>query len=82
MSSQLFEKVRSITADILEVSPDRITPQSSSENIETWDSVHHLNLILAFEQELGLQLEPEEIDQMNSVERITSILARKLNHQG
>jgi acyl carrier protein len=82
MSSQLFEKVRSITADILEVSPGQLTPQSSSENIETWDSVHHLNLILAFEQEFGIQLEPEEIDQMNNVERITRILARKLNHQG
>jgi acyl carrier protein len=82
MSSQLLEKVRTITADILEVSPGQLTPQSSSENIETWDSVHHLNLILAFEQEFGIQLEPEEIDQMNNVERITSILARKLNHQG
>jgi len=82
MSSQLFEKVRGITGDILEVSPDQITPQSSSENIETWDSVHHLNLILAFEQEFGIQLEPEEIDQMNNVERITTILAQKLNHHG
>jgi acyl carrier protein len=82
MSSQLLEKVRTITADILEVSPGQLTPQSSSENIETWDSVHHLNLILAFEQEFSIQLEPEEIDQMNNVERITSILARKLNHQG
>ena len=82
MSSQLFEKVRGITGDILEVSLDQITPQSSSENIETWDSVHHLNLILAFEQEFGIQLEPEEIDQMNNVERITTILAQKLNHHG
>ena len=82
MSSQLFEKVRGITGDILEVSPDQITPQSSSENIETWDSVHHLNLILAFEQEFGIQLEAEEIDQMNNVERITTILAQKLNHHG
>ena len=82
MNSPLFEKVRGITADILEVGPDQIMPQSSSENIETWDSVHHLNLILAFEQEFGVQLEPEEIDEMNNVERIISILEQKLNHHG
>jgi len=82
MNSPLFEKVRGITADILEVGPDQIMPQSSSENIETWDSVHHLNLILAFEQEFGVQLEPEEIDQMNNVERIIRILEQKLNHHG
>ena len=82
MSSPLFETVRRIAADILEVRPNQITPQSSSENIETWDSVHHLNLILAFEQEFGVQLEPEEIDQMNNVERIIRILEQKLNHHG
>jgi acyl carrier protein len=82
MSSPLFERVRGIAADILEVRPNQITPQSSSENIETWDSVHHLNLILAFEQEFGVQLEPEEIDQMISVEQITRILEQKLNHHG
>ena len=82
MNSPLFERVRGITADILEVGPDQIMPQSSSENIETWDSVHHLNLILAFEQEFGVQLEPEEIDQMNNVERIIRILEQKLNHHG
>jgi len=41
-----------------------------------------LNLILAFEQEFGVQLEPEEIDQMNNVERIIRILEQKLNHHG
>jgi acyl carrier protein len=82
MSSPLFETVRGIAADILGVRRNQITPQSSSENIETWDSVHHLNLILAFEQEFGLQLEPEEIDQMNNVERIIRILEQKLNHHG
>ena len=50
--------------------------------MQTWDSVRHLNLILAFEQEFGLQLEPEEIDQMNNIEGITSILEQKLNHHG
>ena len=82
MSSQLFERVRGIAADILELSRNQITLQSSSENVQTWDSVRHLNLILAFEQEFGLQLEPEEIDQMNNIEGITSILEQKLNHHG
>ena len=82
MSSQLFERVRGIAADILELSPNQITLQSSSENVQTWDSVRHLNLILAFEQEFGLQLDPEEIDQMNNIEGITSILEQKLNHNG
>ncbi len=80
MNSPLFERVRGIAADVLQVSGNEITAQSSTENVETWDSLHHLNLVLAFEQEFGVQFEPEEIDQMNSVQRIVAVLAHKLNH--
>ena len=78
MTSPLFEKVRGITADVLEVPASQITPQSSPESIEAWDSVHHLNLILALEQEFAIQFEPEEIDQMNSVARILDVLEGKV----
>lgn len=74
MNSPLLEKVRGIAADVLSVPANQITPQSSTETIETWDSVHHLNLVLALEQEFDMQFEPEEIDAMNSVERILNVL--------
>jgi acyl carrier protein len=78
MTSPLFDKVRSITADVLHVHANQLMPQSSPESIEAWDSIHHLNLILAFEQEFGVQFEPEEVDEMNSVGRILHVLENKL----
>lgn len=78
MNRTLFERVRRIAADVLELSPEKITESSTSENTETWDSVHHLNLVLALEQEFGLQLEPEEIDEMTSMQNVVAVLDRKL----
>ena len=74
----LSDRVRRIAADVLEVLPDKIHPQSSPQTIETWDSVHHLNLVLALEQEFNLQFEPEEIDSMKDVQRILDILGSKV----
>lgn len=78
MNPAVADRVRRITADVLEVPQDRILADSSSENVENWDSVHHLNLVLALEQEFGLQFEPEEIDEMNSVQYILVVLENKL----
>jgi acyl carrier protein len=78
MTAVLFDRVRRIAADVLEVPEARITVDSSSENVETWDSVHHLNLTLALEQEFNLQFEPEEIDEMSNLRNILSVLGRKL----
>jgi acyl carrier protein len=78
MSSQLFERVRGIAADVLHVPANLITQDSSTENVEAWDSVHHLNLVLALEQEFDLQFEPEEMDQMHSISHILQVLENKL----
>lgn len=77
MSTTLLDRVRSITADVLEVPVVRISAGSSPETIDTWDSIHHLNLVLALEQEFNLQFEPEEIDQMKDIQHILEILGSK-----
>jgi acyl carrier protein len=78
VTSPTFERVRGIVADVLRVPADQISRQSSPETLATWDSVQHLNLILALEQEFTLQFEPEEMDEMSSVDHILAILERKL----
>ena len=80
MSSPIFKRVRGIAADVLKLPQDSITVQSSAESIESWDSVNHLNFILALEQEFGLQFEPEEIDEMSNIGRILAVLENRLNH--
>ena len=65
-------------ADVFEVPLERITPESSPDNLETWDSIHHLNMVLALEQEFGVQFSPEEIEQLLSVELIVALLAEKM----
>lgn len=77
MKKPTFEDVRDIAADVLQVSPRRITRESSVETIETWDSLHHLSLILALENSFGFQFEPEEMERMTSLEQILSVLEEK-----
>jgi acyl carrier protein len=74
----MLERTRAIVADIFEVPLERVLPESSPDTIETWDSIHHLNLVLALEQEFGIQFSPEEIEQLLSVELIVALLAEKI----
>ena len=80
MTAPLLDRVRGIAADVLEVPAAKVGPDSSPETIDTWDSVHHLNLVLALEQEFNLQFEPEEIDQMKDIQHILDILGSKVAH--
>jgi acyl carrier protein len=67
-----------MASDLFATPAERLTPDSSPETIESWDSIQHLNLVLALEEKFGLQLSPEEIEQMNSIGQITKMVETKL----
>jgi len=71
-------QVKQIVADVLNLPLAQITPQTSPQSVDAWDSVQHLNLVLALEQALGIQFDPEEIEKMQSVESITAVVSQKL----
>ena len=74
----VFDQVRTIASDLFAISPDKINATSSPENIESWDSVQHLNLVLALEEKFCLQLSPEEIEQMKTIADVTKIVEGKI----
>ena len=76
MTASTLQQVRSIASDIFGVPADKITVESSPETIETWDSMQHLNLVLAIEEKFGVQLEPEDIEQMKSIGAVAALVER------
>ncbi len=76
MTSSTFEQVRNLASDIFGVSADKITAESSPETVENWDSMQHLNLVLAIEEKFGVQLEPEDIEQMKSIGAVAALVEK------
>ena len=77
MTASIFEQVRGIASDVFAVPADKITAESSPQSIESWDSMQHLNLVLAIEERFGLQFEPEEIEEMKNVGAAAELVEKK-----
>ncbi len=50
----------------------------TQSNIPNWDSVNHLNLIIEFENNFLIDIEPEEIVKMDDFYNIYEILSKKI----
>jgi acyl carrier protein len=70
------QKFRSIVSTILRVPEARVTDDLSSDGVETWDSLNHINLIGAIEQEFGVTLPTENLGDFMSVAQLKALLAR------
>jgi acyl carrier protein len=61
---QLKEKILNAMSLVFEVPMNEINEDSSTDSIESWDSLRQLNLILALEEEFGISIPDEEVGNM------------------
>jgi acyl carrier protein len=54
-----------------------INEDASPDNIETWDSLHHLNLAVALEEEFSIELSEEDIMELMNFKLIELKIAEK-----
>src|SRR3546814_9239406 len=64
-------RIREIMADILEVEPGAIDAGFRKEDARLWDSVRHLYLMTAVEEEFGIKRSEEHTSELQSLMRIS-----------
>jgi acyl carrier protein len=69
-------KVREVMALVLDVPERDIGSGFSSANLGTWDSIRHLNLVMALEDAFQVSFPSEEIGTLDSYDAIVRALTR------
>ncbi len=69
--------LRNILSDTFEIQPEEVTPDLHKEMVGTWDSIRHLQAILALEEEYGVQFDPQRIPELTSVSLLRAELEKK-----
>jgi acyl carrier protein len=64
------DKVFAIVSKVMSYPMSNINIDSSPDTIEEWDSVKHINLMMALEEEFDVQFSPDEISDMLNVKLI------------
>jgi len=78
LSAAVFDQIRTMASDLFGVPAERITADSSPQTLEAWDSIQHLNLVLALEEKFSVQLSPEEIEQITNIGETAKLIESKL----
>jgi acyl carrier protein len=68
-----------VMATVLRVPADSIGPDSSMDTVPGWDSLRHLTLVLALEEEFGVQIPDEEAGSITSYPLIKLVLGELLD---
>jgi acyl carrier protein len=76
-SPSIFEQVRGVAAELFDVPSQQLSAESSPETIEGWDSVRQLDLVLELEQRFKIRIEPEDLEQMQTLGQVAELVRKK-----
>lgn len=76
---EIFEKLNEIFEDVLDLDETPcLADESSAADIEEWDSLSHIQLIVAIEKEFKLKFTSLEIMKWNNVgEMVDTIISKQ-----
>ena len=75
MNMENLSEARSILARALNVTAETIGDRATIDELENWDSLGHMRLVLEIEQHLKRELSPMEIVELASLVDVQNLLA-------
>lgn len=76
------DTLKQVMAIMLKVDASAINNDSSMDNIPNWDSLRHMNLVLALEEEFKVTIPDEDAGNITSYKLIKLVLENLLKEQG
>ncbi len=75
--NEIFQKLNDIFIDVLDIEEVVLNEDTSADDIDEWDSLSHIQLIVAIEKAFGIKFTSKEIMSWKNVgEMVDCILSK------
>jgi acyl carrier protein len=78
-SHEIYARIAKVFERVFDDVPDHIGPETGNEEIPAWDSVSHVNVILALEEEFKVKFTSAQVQKLGTVGQIADLIAQKTN---
>ena len=75
--AEIVAKIQDVMIDVLDLDELNLTETTTAKDVEGWDSLSHLRLIVAVEQHFGLKFTTGEIERFKNVGDMVSTVQSK-----
>jgi acyl carrier protein len=72
------DRIKKVMSSVLSVPESAINEKTSPDTVGTWDSLKHMNLVVALEEEFGIQFDDQEMGELLNYQLIRSIIRGKV----
>ena len=78
MDKEIYERLNSVFREFFDDEEIELEPDTTADDIEDWDSLNHITLMAAVEDEFGIRFTMGEVSGMKNVGEMVEIIKRKM----
>ena len=75
---EVFERLNEVFRDVFDDESIEVNENTTSADIEDWDSLEHISLMSAVEQEFGIRFSMGQIQSMKNVGEMVNIILAQM----
>lgn len=75
---EIYEKLNEVFRNMFDDDSIVLNDNTTSDDIEDWDSLEHINLLVSVEQEFGIKFNMNEVTNMKNVGEMVDIIASRV----
>ena len=75
---EVYERLNEVFRDVFDDEDITVNDETTADDIEDWDSLEHINLVNAIEEEFGMKFNMGQIVSMKNVGEMVDIILENL----
>jgi len=75
---EVFQKLNSVFQDVFDDDTIVVCDETTAADIEDWDSLEHINLMVAIEKEFGMRFNMAEVTGLKNVGEMVDVILKRL----
>lgn len=69
-----YKKLTKVFREVFDDDSIELTPETTANDIDDWDSIEHINLIAAVEDAFGMRFQMREVSGMKNVGEMVQVI--------
>jgi len=78
LSKEIIYQRLQVVFDNVFLTEVKVVPTLSAKDVEEWDSIVHLSLVLGIEEDFRIRFKVGEMESANNIEELVNVIAAKL----
>jgi acyl carrier protein len=76
-SGEIYRTMTAIFRDVFEDDLIQLTPQLTADEVDGWDSLNHIRLMLAVQKKFGVKFSAAEVGKLGNVGDLVALIRAK-----